>query len=154
MTPSDPPVRVDPVQAKPLRVLVLPMLLPPVPGVMAVTVTVLALDEPVTFAPEQALIAAARFEARVAVVELVANVALANVGHVFVPSMPLMAAAHEKMPVSFDAPEMVLPGLPGVLEVIVVVLLLDPAVTPAVAGQRLIAAERFEASVVGLELVA
>lgn len=146
-------MRVAPPQVKPARVEVVPMPLPPVPAVTAVTVTVLVLDDAVTFAPEQALIAVLRFEAKVVVSELVANVAVDNVRHVFVPSVPLVGAAHEKMLVSFDAPEMVL-RLPGVLAVIVVVLPPEPAVTPAVVGQRVIAAARFEANVVGLELVA
>jgi len=156
LSPSEPPARVMPVQLKPTRVAVVPMLLPPVPGVTAVTVTIVPRDEAVTFAPTQALIAFLRFVASTVVSVFVANVAVGNVGHVFVPSVPLFGAAQVKMLVLFVAEaEMVLPAVPSVLEVIVTVLVPpEPAVTPAAAAHALMAAAKFVANVVVLELVA
>jgi len=93
--PSEPLARVVPPQAKPLRFVVVPMLLPPVPAVLAVRVTPLPLGLAVT--PEvlgQALMAVARFEARVDNVELVAKVAVGKVTHVLAPSVGAVGPLH------------------------------------------------------------
>src|SRR5436309_12665741 len=85
--PSVPPARVAAVQAKALEVSASVMLLPPVPGVAAVRVTVLPLAPAVTptvAGVGQALIAAARLEAKPEVVESTANVPVVLVGQVFV----------------------------------------------------------------------
>ena len=71
------------------------MLLPPVPAVLAVRVTPLPLGLAVT--PEvlgHALIAVARFEAKVDNVELVAKVAVGKVTHVFAPSVAAVGPLH------------------------------------------------------------
>ena len=159
LLPLEPPLRVAAPHANPVRFVVVPMLFPPVPSVTAVTVTTLLLDDAVTpiAAKEvwQRLIVDARFEATVVVLELVAKVAVARVGHPFEPSVPRVGAAHVKMLVLFVAPtEMVLPALPSVVDLTVTVLPLALAVTPTAAGHRAIAAARFEASVVVLLLVA
>jgi len=93
--PSEPLARVVPPQAKPLRFVVVPMLLPPVPAVLAVRVTALPLGLAVT--PEemgQALTAIARFEARVVNVEPMAKVAVGKVTHVLAPSVGAVGPLH------------------------------------------------------------
>src|SRR5436309_1331433 len=99
LSPLVPAVRVLPAQVKPVpfaRVGEVPMVLPPVPAVTAVTVTLLVSLEAVTFAPEQALIAVLRFKARVDVSELVAKVAVDTVGHAFEPFVPAVVEVWEK----------------------------------------------------------
>jgi len=135
------------------------MLLPAVPAVLAVTVTVAPLELAVTPAADrQALIAAARFEAKVVVLELVRKVpAVEPPPHVFnVPFESAVTAPHEKMLPLFAAvtekAETVV--VPLVVFVTVTALVLVLAVTPAADGQALIAVARLEAKVVVLELVA
>jgi len=90
-TPSVAPVKVPLPQAKPLIVAVVPMLLPPVPAVFAVTVTVAPLDNAVT-AATFLLIAAAMFAASVVVsvaVEKEVPVLVAGVPPLSVPPVQL-----------------------------------------------------------------
>ena len=97
--PSVPPLRAValPAQEKPLNVFPSPMLVPAVPFVLAVTVVVAVLEVAMTPNDEvQALIAAARFVAKVVVELLVANVAVARLGQVFDPSAPALTVPHEK----------------------------------------------------------
>lgn len=102
-------------------------------------------------------IAVARFEAKVAKVELVAKVPVGLVGHVFEPIVPSVTVPHEKTPLLFDAltekAETV--WSPGVLSVTVTVFVLDNAETPAAVGHVVpITLARFDAKVFALALVA
>jgi hypothetical protein len=76
------------------------MLLPPVPAVLAVTVTVATLEvasTPVAVKPPvtQAWIAAAMFEAKVVVLELVAKVPAVELPHPFEPIKPVVTPLQE-----------------------------------------------------------
>src|SRR2546430_11741063 len=63
------------------------------PGVLEVTVTVLVLEAAVTPAPTgHAVIAAARFEAKVVVLKLVAKVPVVELPHVLEPLDPALGA--------------------------------------------------------------
>jgi len=137
------------------------MLLPPLPAVLAVTVTVVPLEvasTPVAVKPPvtQAWIAVARFEAKVVVLELVWKVSAVELPHAFEPIPPAMTPPHAKMLVLFAAvtekAETLV--LPLVVFVTVTVLVLVLTLTPAAAGHRPIAVARLEARVVVLELVA
>src|SRR5437763_13713054 len=99
--------------------------------------------------------AVATFEAKVFGSEPVANVPAVLVGQVFVPSVPAVTLPQEKA-LRFDPPTVNADTVrsPFVLLVAVTVLVLEVADTSAATGHRLIAAARFEASVVVLELVA
>jgi hypothetical protein len=124
-----------------------------VPLVVFVTVTVLVLVLALTpAAAGHSPIAAARLEARVVVLELVAKVPLAALGHVFVPALPPVTLPHKKMPVLFVAPAA--RNGPGLVWVMVTVLVLDPAVTPTPAGHRPIAVATLAARLVVLPSVA
>src|SRR5205809_389028 len=97
--PSVPPARVPAVQAKALEVSASVMLFPPVPSVAAVRVTVLPLAPAVTptvAGVGQALIAAARLEAKPEVVESTANVPVVLVGQVFVPLLPAVTCSNHR----------------------------------------------------------
>src|SRR5437867_3715661 len=119
------------------------------PFVLLVAVTVLVLGVAVTpAATGHRLIAAARFVAKVVVLELVAKVPVVALGHVFVPALPPLTAAHEKMPVLFVVPT-ARKG-PGLAWVTVTVLVLGEAVTPTVAGHRPSAVTTLEARFVVL----
>jgi hypothetical protein len=117
LLPSEPLARVPAVQAKPLIEAVLVIAFPPVPAVLAVTVTVVPLALAVTVAEEQALMAAARFDASV-VVELLAAKVPVVVPHAVDPFEPLDGAAQEN-PVD-PVPESV--TTPSVLAVTVTLL--------------------------------
>jgi hypothetical protein len=161
LVPSVPPVSVAAAQAKHVaRVFPSAMLLPAVPFIAAVTVVVLVMPvlRGVALTPKpkavwQRLIAAARLNDRVVVVLLVANVAVANVGHAFAPFAPALGLPHVKTPL---ASAVVSVGVvPGVTWVTVVVLVLDVAVALTAVKevwQLLIAVARFEARVLLLVL--
>jgi len=149
--PSDPPLTAP--HAKLLRLSATVKVI--FPGVVAVTATELAVGLALTpAAAGHRPIAAATFDAKVDVLELVAKVPLVEVEQAFAPSVPAFATPHEKMPVLFAAPTEKVVKLPGVLEVAVTVSVLAAAVTPAATGHALIAAARLAARVVVLELVA
>ncbi|PYV23724.1 MAG: hypothetical protein DMG27_14895 [Acidobacteria bacterium] len=149
--PSDPPLTAP--HAKLLRLSATVKVI--LPGVVAVTATVLAVGLALTpAAAGHRAIAVATFDAKVDVLELVAKVPLVEVEQAFAPSVPAFATPHEKMPVLFAAPTEKVVKLPGVLEVAVTVLVLAAAVTPAATGHALIAAARLAAKVVVLELAA
>ena len=100
--------------------------------------------------------AATTFEAKTDVSELVTKVpAVPPTLQVLVPLVPGVTLPHAK-PLRFDPPGKNADTLrsPFVLLVAVTVLVLEVAVTPAPIGHALIAAARFVASVVVLELVA
>jgi len=148
---------------EPFQVYLLPafdvrlMLLPPLPAVLAVTVTVVPLELAVTAADVQRLIAFLRFVARFVVLESVAKVPAVELPHAFEPIVPaLTPLPHEKMLLAFDAKTEKAETLvdPLVVFVTVTVLVLALALTPAAAGHRPIAVARLEAKVVVLELVA
>ena len=127
------------------------------PFVLLVAVTVLVLELADTpAATGHALIAAARFEASVVVLLLVANVPLVAVVHVFDPLEPRLTLPHAKL-LRVSATENVVTVLsPGVLSVIITVLVLGLAPWAAVKPiplHRPMAATTFDAKVVVLALV-
>ena len=80
------------------------MLFPLDPAVSAVKMTTAPVEVAVTpAAAGQAAIAAARFDASVAVLLLVAKVPEVELVQVFVPADPAVTVPHEKRPVLFDA---------------------------------------------------
>ena len=150
--PSVPPASVAPPQPKPVTALVVPMLFPADPAVLSVTVTV----DPLAAAVKAALsvpfkpMALAKLVASSLVVPPVAKCVPSVVP--FVPLARLEPLQVYLLP-EFAVRLILLPALPAVLAVTVTVVPLALAVTPAVFGQRLIAAAKFEAKVVVLELV-
>ena len=128
------------------------------PAVLEVTVTVLVLEVAVTpAATGHRLIAAARFAAKVVVLELVAKVPAVEVPHAFVPLPPAITAAQEKLlgVVLLDAvtENGDVARVPSDLLVTVTVLVLEVAVTPEATGHRLSAAARCVARFVELASV-
>ena len=101
-----PPLRSAPDQVKFDIVFPSAMLFPLDPGeCVAVTVTTAPTEVAVTpAAAGQAAIAAARFDASVVVLLLVAKVPVVELGQVFVPADPAVTVPHEKRPALFDAP--------------------------------------------------
>src|SRR5207248_7249144 len=94
------------------------------------TVELLALAVTLPGVPklEQALIAAARFEAKVVVRELVAKVAVLKLGHAFEPLPPAVGPLHEK-PAAVP-PSVKVMSDPGVVAVTVTTFELTVALTP------------------------
>ena len=126
------------------------------PAVLEVTVTVLALEVAVTPAPTgHRLIAAARFEANVVALKLVAKVPLVALPHVLEPLEPALVAVQFNAcpPPLVSVPPKV--AAPSPAPVTVTPLPLALAVNPTLGNevlQELIAAARFVASVVVLAL--
>src|ERR1051326_2963974 len=132
LVPSVPPLRAEAAQEKPDNVSPRGMLLPAVPLILAVTVVVAVL--PVAGTPndvEQAVIAAARIDAKVVVELLVANVAVAKVGQAFEPSAPPLTDPHEKTLLVFAVDRV--GAVPGVKSVTIVWFVLPPVPWAAVA---------------------
>ena len=125
------------------------------PGFLWVTVTVFVLDAAVTpTAAGHAATAVATLEAKVLLLELVANVPAVELPHPFEPLLPVVKRPHEKVlsaPPKEKADTVV---SPGVRSVAVTVLPLALAVTPAPVGHALIAAARLVAKVERVALVA
>src|SRR6266571_3411945 len=126
------------------------------PGVLEVTVTVFVLEAAVTPAPTgQALIAAARFEAKVVVLKLVAKVPLVALPHVLEPLDPALGALQFNacpLPLVSVPPKV---AAPSPVAVTATLLPLALAVKPTLGNevlQELIAAARLVASVVVLAL--
>jgi len=143
---------VAPPQAKPDTVLVVGMVFPADPAVLSVTVTVDPLAEAVKAALSVLFrpMAVARLVASSLVVPPVPKCVLSVVP--FVPLARLEPFQVYLLPEL--APRLILsPALPAVLAVTVTVVRLELAVTPAAVGHKLIAAAKFEAKVVVLELV-
>ena len=122
---------VDAAQLKPV-IVVLPSVNPVLPGVLAVTVTVLVLALAVTVAPLHALIAAARFVASVDVLLLAAKVPQA-----VDPFEPVVAVPQENWLPLVGVPEIVTE--PSAVAVTVTSLPDCEAVAPNAGGQELIA---------------
>ena len=100
-----PPLRSAPDQKKFDSVFPSAMLSPLDPAALAGTVTTAPAEVAVTpAAGGQAAIAAARFDASVVVLLLVANVPEVEVVQVFDPADPPLTLPHEKRPELFDAP--------------------------------------------------
>jgi hypothetical protein len=135
--PSEPPVNVPALQAKPVVIVsVLTIEFPPVPGVLAETVTVLALALAVTVAEVQRLMAAARFAASVVVLPLAAKVPVV-VPQAVDPFKPVVGVAQEYWPELVVVPE--IETAPSVVAVTVTLLPACEAVAPNAAGHELIA---------------
>jgi len=116
---------VDAATLKPL-IVVVPLVNPVLPGVLAVTVTVFELALAVTVAELQRLMAAARFDASVEVLLLAAKVPLAPV-QAFDPFPPLVGVPHVKRVLS-PLPDIL--TAPSVEAVTVTILLPTDAVAP------------------------
>jgi hypothetical protein len=123
-------------QLKPL-IVVVPLLNPVLPGVLAVTVTVFELALAVTVAELHRLMAAARFDASVVVLLLAAKVPLAP-EQAFDPFEPVDAVPQERPLV--EVPDIAI--APSVVAVAVTVFCpaLDVAVAPKLVGHALIEA--------------
>jgi hypothetical protein len=103
VAPSEPPLRPVPVQLTFESVLASVMLFPFDPAFLAVTVTTAPLEVAETpAAAGQALIAAARFDARVEGLLLGANVPETEFGQLFDPAVPGTMLPHAKTPARFD----------------------------------------------------
>src|SRR6266699_1545356 len=102
------------------------------PFVLSVAVTVLPLGVAVTPAPTgHRFMAAARLAAKFVVLASVAKVPAVVLPHVFVPFVPAVGAAHEKMVPPFVANTEKVVKVPGVVSVAVTVLVLEVALKPA-----------------------
>jgi hypothetical protein len=105
VVPSLPPLRSAPDQVKFDIEFPSAMLSPLDPATLAVTATTAPAEVAVTpAAAGQAAIDAARFDARVVVLLLVAKVPVVELVQVFVPEDPTVTVPHENRPVLFDAP--------------------------------------------------
>jgi len=115
------------------------------PDVVSVAVTVSTLDVALTPAPAgHRLIAAARLEARVVVLALVAKVPAVELPHAFEPFVPAVTAANATLVTVLVTEKAETVKSPLTLWVIVTLLAFGPppcvALTPAAAGHALIAA--------------